>query len=84
MKRGKVPSLLSKGIGRPVKVVVQRKSTCKRCGCALFNGSSCFQISINRNGLSIPRRYCFKCMEEIINQTEKELLLIKSELYEKK
>lgn len=80
MSRGRIPSLLSLNCGRPNKVIVKRKSSCRRCKKELNCGDFCIDIP-RRNGYTSSHRYCFDCFKEIINKTKIELNKIEVETF---
>ena len=71
--KGKTPSLISACNGKPTVAVASRKSTCKRCNCAIVQNEECFVIPHKGSGFTIKNRYCKSCFTEIIDQTQKDL-----------
>ncbi|HBD7114623.1 TPA: hypothetical protein KKW42_001483 [Legionella pneumophila] len=76
--RGKTPSLIGGENGKPIKIVANGKSTCKRCKCEIMCGESCFAIPKLRNAFEQSQRFCDGCFNKIIEQTEKDLEHLKT------
>lgn len=78
--KGKTPSLIGAANGRPKKVNALRKSSCARCKGEILGGSSCFEIPQAGNGFTSQKRFCTECYKKVIEQTEKDLSELKSEI----
>lgn len=73
--RGKTPSLIGSSNGRPKKIIVIKRSECKRCHGSIEVGQDCFGIPSGSFGS--PKRYCKTCFDNILIQTQKDLEEIK-------
>ena len=78
--KGKTPSLIGSSNGRPKRVQVERKSTCCRCKCDIIVNAECFNVPKNGMGFSKERRHCLDCYKKILEQTEKDLHILKTEI----
>ena len=76
MKKGKIPSLLSGSAGRAEKVVAGRKRPCKRCSLDIDMGSNCYTVR-NPRSMSGGNTYCLSCFKDVLDQTEKDLNLLR-------
>jgi hypothetical protein len=71
--KGRVPSLIGGTNGRPVRLVVQRRSECYRCEDELLAGTSCIAIPQLGGGFANKRRVCDTCYQAILKQTSDDL-----------
>lgn len=78
--KGKTPSLIGSTNGKPEKIIVQKKSICKRCSDAIEIDQECFGIPKIGSGFRKIHRYCKPCFLKIITQTEKDIEEIKKSL----
>lgn len=80
VKRGKTPSLISGSSGKPSIAEAKRKRECKRCNHHINMGEKLFEIPKLGGGFSNKKPYCISCFKEILDQTYKDLDLLKSSL----
>lgn len=73
--RGKTPSLIGSSNGRPKRVIVEKRSECKRCHGSIEAGQDCFGIPSGQFGSL--KRYCKPCFDNILEQTYKDLEEVK-------
>jgi hypothetical protein len=71
--RGPVPSLIGSTLGRPRRVVVGKKSTCKRCGEPIIAGQNCVAIPKLGGAFTSLKRYCDGCYKAILEKTKTDL-----------
>ncbi len=76
--RGKTPSLIGSANGRPKRIIVQKKSECKRCHCDILVGHDCFGIPKATSSFGSIRRFCKECFYKIIEQTRVDLEELKT------
>lgn len=77
-KRGKTPSLLTGSSGNPSKTNAKRKRNCKRCSEEISMGEVCYEVP-KPGGFSSNKTYCKICFKEILEQTQKDLDLLKED-----
>lgn len=77
-KKGKIPSLLTGSSGSPNKTVAKRKRGCKRCGEEIANGEVCYEVP-KPGGFSSNKTFCRSCFKEILEQTQKDLDILKED-----
>jgi hypothetical protein len=80
MTKGKVPSLLSASNGGISFDVVKRASACSRCKTALMQGTKVGQLKVVKAGFPNLRRICTACVRDILQKTDDELNIIRSEV----
>jgi len=79
-KRGKTPSLLTGSSGKPSVAQAKQQRNCKRCSSKIIMGESLFEIPKIGGGFSQKKPFCKLCFNEILEQTQKDLDLLKEEL----
>jgi hypothetical protein len=71
--KGPVPSLIGSTLGKPRRVPVEKKSTCKRCGAPILAGQNCVAIPQLGGSFSNLKRYCEECFKAILEKTKADL-----------
>ena len=79
-KRGKTPSLLTGSSGKPSVAEAKKQRNCKRCNSIIKMGESLFESPKIGGGFSQKKSFCKLCFSEILEQTQKDLDLLKEEL----
>lgn len=71
-KPGKTPTLLCGSAGKAEFTEVKTRRSCQRCNNKLTSGEPIVEVSIpSQHGGH--KRYCLKCFQEILVQTQKDL-----------
>ena len=81
--KGKTPSLLTQGTGKPTVYKCVRKTKCTRCKEGILAGSNAFKIPKVVNGFTNKRPYCLECFQLILIQTQKDISELENVLNEK-
>ena len=76
--KGKIPSLISGSSGKPKKVLIERKSQCRRCKDDLETGKHCYEIPKVSSGFTSQKRFCQSCFQDILVQTQNDLEQLKT------
>ena len=71
--KGKVPSLIGSTLGTPRRVLVEKKSKCKRCNEVIRAGQNCAAIPQLGGSFHPLRRYCEECFKGILQKTQDNL-----------
>lgn len=71
--KGKVPSLIGGTLGKPRRVLVEKKSECKRCKGSIDAGHNCVAIPQLGGSFTNLKRYCEGCFKAIIEKTKADL-----------
>ncbi len=73
MPKGKTPSLIGSSLGRPIKKICGRKTSCSRCRADILKGVVCHDVPQLRKQHSATRRFCENCFNEVLVQSRKDL-----------
>jgi len=79
-RRGKIPSLLSFSTGKPYKDTTKKEAKCNRCNLVILKEKTCFKVPKRSNGFTNDKIHCLTCVQEILQQTQKEIDEVKEEL----
>lgn len=79
-KKGKTPSLITGSAGSCKFTKAKRKRKCKRCKDEIPMGTDCVEVSIPA-GFGGYRNFCTDCFEEILEQTERDLSNLRTNLH---
>ena len=71
--KGKTPSLIGGSLGTPRKRLVQRASSCKRCGQTIQKGVECYEIPHLGGTFNDPKPFCDNCFRSILEKTKADL-----------
>jgi hypothetical protein len=73
MLRGKVPSLIGGSNGKPTITIALRKCECSRCHIEILKDEKCADIPKLRSSFASTKRFCIKCLNDIINKTKEDI-----------
>ena len=77
--RGKTPSLIGSTLGKPKRLQVEKRSSCKRCHGTIEGGTECYAIPQLGSGFTSYKRYCDNCFGAILEKTQEDLDSFRSE-----
>lgn len=73
MPKGRTPSLIGSGLGRPDAVTAGRESPCSRCDGPISRGEKCYDVQQPLKPFSATRRFCASCFASVITQSRRDL-----------
>jgi hypothetical protein len=77
--RGRTPSLMSGTHGSVKFHVTGKKTACRRCNDEMPKGTRCVQVA-KPGKMGRGKAYCTACFRDVIDQTQRKLDELRSEL----
>lgn len=76
--KGKTPSLMSMGTGKPKNHTCGKATPCTRCKATIQKGQGCTQIPKAKSGFTVKPIFCYQCTKDIVEQTRSDLADVES------